>query len=57
MVSDGFGWLWMGRIVADGFGWLRMVLGDFGWFQVVCYFSSYEDVRHFCRTIQFFRFL
>ena len=24
-------------------GWLRMVSGDFGWFQVVCCFSSYDN--------------
>ena len=33
---DSFGW-----VVADVFGWLRMVSGGFGWFRVVCCFSSY----------------
>ena len=34
---DSFGW-----VVADGFGLLRMISGGFGWFRVVCCFSSYE---------------
>ena len=31
----------LGWVVADGFGWLRMVSGGFGFFWVVCCFSSY----------------
>ena len=43
VVSSGFGWFhvvsgWF-RTVSDGF---RLVTGCFGWFQVVCYFSSYQ---------------
>ena len=33
--ASSFGWF------LGGFGWFLLVEGDFGWFQVVCCFSSY----------------
>ena len=33
--ASSFGWF------LAGFGWFLLVAGDFGWFQMVCYFSSY----------------
>ena len=29
-------------VIADGFEWLQMISGGFGWFRVVCCFSSYD---------------
>ena len=37
VATDSFGW-----VVVDGFGWLQLVSGGFGWFRVVCCFSSYD---------------
>ena len=36
-------------VIADGFQWLQMVSSGFGWFRVVCCFSSYGGGKQkFC---------
>ena len=42
--ASSFGWF------LGGFGWFLLVEGDFGWFQVVCCFSSYISVTAY-RTL------
>ena len=46
--ASSFGWF------LGGFGWFLLVsgdFGDFGWFEVVCYFSSYTNFTTCKRVI------
>ena len=51
-------WLVVGFVGASsfgcflgGFGWFLLVEDNFGWLQVVCYFSSYTDFTVYRRVI------